>query len=96
MAEKKGTKVSVNDMVIKVSRVDASQTAEATEAVPFETLTTEDAGLAKGEKKVTQPGVAGTLNKSFKLVLVDGRERVGGVVDRGRHARKARPAPRGR
>jgi uncharacterized protein YabE (DUF348 family) len=64
----------VNDMVIKVSRVDASQTAEATEAVPFETLTTEDADLAKGEKKVTQAGVAGTISKSFKLVLVDGRE----------------------
>ena len=64
----------VNDMVIKVSRVDASQTAEATEAVPFETFTTEDAGLTKGEKKVTQAGVAGTISKSFKLVLVDGRE----------------------
>jgi uncharacterized protein YabE (DUF348 family) len=64
----------VNDMVIKVSRVDAAATAEATEPVAFETLTTEDAELAKGEKKVTQPGVAGTLNKSFKLVLVDGRE----------------------
>lgn len=64
----------VNDMVIKVSRVDVSQTAEAAEAVPFETLTTEDAGLTAGEKKVTQAGVAGTINKSFKLVLVDGRE----------------------
>ena len=64
----------VNDMVIKVSRVDVSQTAEATEAVPFETLTTEDAALTKGEKKVTQAGVAGSINKSFKLVLVDGRE----------------------
>jgi uncharacterized protein YabE (DUF348 family) len=64
----------VNDMVIKVSRVDVSQTAEAAEAVPFETLTTEDAGLTAGEKKVTQAGVAGSISKSFKLVLVDGRE----------------------
>ena len=64
----------VNDMVIKVSRVDASQTAETSEAVPFETLSTEDPAMAKGEKKVTQPGVAGTISKSFKLVLVDGRE----------------------
>ncbi|WP_354350948.1 ubiquitin-like domain-containing protein [Pseudarthrobacter sp. PvP090] len=64
----------VSDMVIKVSRVDLSQTAEATEAVPYETLTTEDAGMIKGEKKVTQAGVAGSINKSFKLVLVDGRE----------------------
>jgi uncharacterized protein YabE (DUF348 family) len=64
----------VGDMVIKVSRVDASQTADTTEAVPFETLTTESAEMLKGEKTVTQAGVAGTMNKSFKLVLVDGRE----------------------
>jgi uncharacterized protein YabE (DUF348 family) len=64
----------VNDMVIKVSRVDISKTAEETAAVPFETLTTEDAAMTKGEKKVTQRGVAGSINKSFKLVLVDGRE----------------------
>jgi uncharacterized protein YabE (DUF348 family) len=64
----------VNDMVIKVSRVDVSKTAEEAEAVPFETLTTEDAAMTKGEKKVTQRGVAGSINKSFKLVLVDGRE----------------------
>ncbi len=41
----------VNDMVIKVSRVDVSQTAEATEAVPFETLTTEDAGADQGREE---------------------------------------------
>lgn len=64
----------VNDMVIKVSRVDVSKTAESTEAVAFETLTTENAGMLKGEKTVTQAGVAGTMGKSFKLVLVDGRE----------------------
>jgi len=64
----------VNDMVIKVSRVDVSKTADVTEAVPFETLTTEDAAMTKGEKKVTQRGVAGSITKNFKLVLVDGRE----------------------
>jgi uncharacterized protein YabE (DUF348 family) len=64
----------VNDMVIKVSRIDVSKTAETTEPVPFQTVSTESAELFKGEKDVTQAGVAGTLNKSFKLVLVDGRE----------------------
>ena len=64
----------VNNMVIKVSRVDVSKTAEATEAVPFKTLTTEDAGMLKGEEKVTQAGAAGSITKKFKLVLVDGRE----------------------
>ena len=64
----------VNDMVIKVSRVDVSKTADTTEPVAFETLTTESADMFKGEKTVTQAGVAGTTKKSFKLVLVDGRE----------------------
>ncbi|WP_368736508.1 transglycosylase family protein [Paenarthrobacter aurescens] len=64
----------VQDMVIKVSRVDTSKTAEATEEVPFESVKTESAELYKGEEKVTQEGVAGSLVKTFKLVLVDGRE----------------------
>jgi resuscitation-promoting factor RpfB len=64
----------VNDMVVKVSRVDTTKTADATEAVPFETLTTEDAAMLKGEKTVTQAGAAGSISKNFKLVLVDGRE----------------------
>ncbi|SEI71736.1 Uncharacterized conserved protein YabE, contains G5 and tandem DUF348 domains [Arthrobacter sp. yr096] len=64
----------VQDMVIKVSRVDTSKTAEATEEVPFESVKTESAELYKGEEKVTQAGVAGSLVKTFKLVLVDGRE----------------------
>ena len=64
----------VNNMVIKVSRVDTGQTAVATEDVPFEIVTSESAELLKGEKEVTQEGVAGKLEKTFKLVLVDGRE----------------------
>jgi resuscitation-promoting factor RpfB len=64
----------VNDMVVKVSRVDAGKTETITERLPFETVTSESAELFKGEKKVTQAGVEGKLDKSFKLVLVDGRE----------------------
>ncbi len=64
----------VNDMAIKVSRVDSSKTAATTEEVPFETLSSESADLFVGEKKVTQAGVAGKVDKNFKLVLVDGRE----------------------
>ncbi|WP_346959523.1 ubiquitin-like domain-containing protein [uncultured Arthrobacter sp.] len=63
----------VNNMVVKVSRVDVTKTAATTEAVPFETLTAEDSALPKGEQKVVQAGVAGSISKSFKLVLVDGR-----------------------
>lgn len=64
----------IQDMVIKVSRVDTSKTADATEEVPFESVSTDSAELYKGEEKVTQKGVAGSVVKTFKLVLVDGRE----------------------
>jgi len=69
-----GTAPVVNNMVVKVSRVDTSKTAAVTENVPFDTVTTESADLFQGDKKVTQPGVLGKVDKSFKLVLVDGRE----------------------
>ncbi|VXC61205.1 G5 domain protein [Arthrobacter sp. 9AX] len=64
----------VNNMVIKVSRVDTGQTAVTTEDVPFTTETKESADLLKGEKEVTQAGTAGKVEKTYKLVLVDGRE----------------------
>ncbi|WP_445154952.1 ubiquitin-like domain-containing protein [Arthrobacter sp. Hor0625] len=63
----------VNNMVVKVSRVDLTKTASTTETIPFETLTSADSGMLKGEQKVTQAGAAGSISKSFKLVLVDGR-----------------------
>ncbi len=63
----------VNNMVIKVSRVKA-KTAVTAEEVPFKSETKESAELLKGEKEVTQAGAAGKVEKTFKLVLVDGRE----------------------
>ena len=64
----------VNNMVIKVSRVDTGQTAVTTDDIPFKSETKESAELLKGEKEVTQAGSAGKVEKTFKLVLVDGRE----------------------
>jgi uncharacterized protein YabE (DUF348 family) len=64
----------VNDMAIKVSRVDSAKTDATSEDVPFDTLASESADLPKGEKNVTQAGVPGKVDKKFKLVLVDGRE----------------------
>ncbi|MFJ6027592.1 transglycosylase family protein [Pseudarthrobacter sp. NPDC092424] len=64
----------VDNMVIKVSRVQKGKTVVATEEVPFETLTTRSAELPKGEEEVTREGTPGKLQKTFKLVLVDGRE----------------------
>jgi uncharacterized protein YabE (DUF348 family) len=64
----------VNNMVVKVSRVDTSQTASTSDEVAFDSLSTESPELFKGEKKVTQAGVAVKVDRTFKLVLVDGRE----------------------
>jgi uncharacterized protein YabE (DUF348 family) len=64
----------VNNMVVKVSRVDTGQTAATTEDIDFDSMTTESAELFKGEKEVTQAGAAGKVSKTFKLVMVDGRE----------------------
>ena len=93
----------VNNMVIKVSRVDTSQTAVTSENVPFETVTAESADMLKGEKEVTQAGAAGKLERTFKLVLVDGREAsrtlvsenvaVQPVTEKVTVGTKAKPAP---
>ncbi|MDQ0665189.1 uncharacterized protein YabE (DUF348 family) [Arthrobacter ulcerisalmonis] len=93
----------VNNMVIKVSRVDTSQTAVTSEDVPFQTVTAESADMLKGEKEVTQAGAAGKLERTFKLVLVDGREAsrtlvsenvaVQPVTEKVTVGTKAKPAP---
>jgi uncharacterized protein YabE (DUF348 family) len=93
----------VNNMVVKVSRVDTSQTAATTEDVPFDSLTTESADMVKGEKEVTQAGTAGKVNRTFNLVLVDGREAsrtlvsetvtVQPVTEKVTVGTKAKPAP---
>jgi uncharacterized protein YabE (DUF348 family) len=72
----------VNNMVIKVSRVDNAQTAVTTDEVPFGTETVESAELLKGEKEVTQAGAAGKVEKTYKLVMVDGREASRTLVSR--------------
>lgn len=64
----------VQNMVVKVSRVDTSKTATETENVPFDTVTTQDPAQFTDQKTVTREGVLGLLSKKFKLILVDGRE----------------------
>ena len=81
----------VNNMVIKVSRVDASQTADTTETSPSKRLTTESADMFKGEKKVTQAGVAGKVEQELQA---GARGRPRSLPDaglRGRHASSPSP-----
>ena len=63
-ASQPGNALVVNNMVVKVSRVDTGQTAATTEDVAFETMTSESADLFKGEKKVTQAGAAGKVERA--------------------------------
>lgn len=62
----------VENMVIKVTRVNTSGTATETADVPFETVESVDAALFKDEKKTVTAGVAGSEEKTFSTVTVDG------------------------
>ena len=69
-----GSAVVVENMVVKVTRVNNAGTATETEAVPFKTDESVDPDLFKDEKKTLTAGVAGTLEKMFRTVSIDGVE----------------------
>ena len=52
----------------------ATKTEQSTEAIPYETLTQEDASLLVGETKVIQPGVNGSKTNSYTITFTDGIE----------------------
>jgi uncharacterized protein YabE (DUF348 family) len=62
----------VENMVVKVSRVNTAGTASVKSAVPFDTEEVIDPAMFKDQKKTTQAGVAGTLEKTFRTVTIDG------------------------
>ncbi|HEV7167266.1 MAG TPA: transglycosylase family protein [Micrococcaceae bacterium] len=64
----------VDNMVVKVSRVNDAGTTTVTTDIPFKTDKTVDPNTFKDQQSVTQAGVAGKLETSFKVVTVDGRE----------------------
>lgn len=64
----------VENMVIKVTRVNNAGTAQETQDVPFETEQSIDAAMFKDEKKTVSAGVTGTLEKTFRTVTIDGVE----------------------
>ncbi|WP_026553831.1 resuscitation-promoting factor [Arthrobacter sp. 35W] len=68
------TATVVDNMVIKVLRVTAGATDVVTTAVPFTTEQTVDPALFKDEKKTTKVGVAGSVETSYTLTTIDGRE----------------------
>ncbi|MEZ2372129.1 transglycosylase family protein [Arthrobacter sp. RCC_34] len=62
------------NMTVKVSNIDKSRTATVKEEIPFDVVKTDSAKLDKGVEKVTTEGVAGSVEKTFRLVIVDGKE----------------------
>ncbi|MHA7177626.1 transglycosylase family protein [Arthrobacter sp. Sr24] len=68
-----GADVAEN-MVLKVTRVNTAGAAQETHDVPFETVQSVDDSMFKDEKKTVTAGVAGTLEKTFRTVIVDGVE----------------------
>ncbi|MFB9166402.1 resuscitation-promoting factor [Arthrobacter psychrochitiniphilus] len=67
-----GVATVVENMVVKVTRVNTSGTAKETADVPFETEQSVDPALFKDQKKIISEGAAGTLQKTFRTVTVDG------------------------
>ncbi|MDP5227346.1 MULTISPECIES: resuscitation-promoting factor [Arthrobacter] len=63
-----------SDMTIKVSNVDKDQTATTTEDIDFDTVKIDDSSMDQGTQKVTKEGVKGSVQKTFRLVIVDGKE----------------------
>ena len=98
-----GNATVVENMVIKVTRVNTAGDASETEAVPFETEQSVDPALFKDEKKTVTAGVAGSLQRTFRTVTVDGvvvsRTETGSTVTKAPVAAavsvgsKERPAP---
>ncbi|WP_104091187.1 resuscitation-promoting factor [Arthrobacter sp. GMC3] len=62
----------VENMVVKVSRVNNDGATSETSAVPFDTEQVVDPNQFKDEKSTTRAGVAGTLEKTFRTVTIDG------------------------
>ncbi|WP_247647341.1 resuscitation-promoting factor [Arthrobacter sp. E3] len=96
----------VENMVIKVTRVNTAGNAKETEAVPFETEESVDPALFKDEKKTVTAGVAGSLQRTFRTVTIDGvvvsrtetgssitKAPVAAAISVGSKERPAAPAP---
>lgn len=67
-----GVATVVENMVVKVSRVNTEGTVTEASDVPFETVESTDAALYVDQKKTVTAGVAGSVEKTFRTVTVDG------------------------
>lgn len=64
----------VENMAVKVTRVDKGGKDTVEEGIAFETVTEEDPGLLEGERQVVRAGQPGTLTKTYKVTRIDGEE----------------------
>ena len=63
----------VKNMVVTVSRVNTGGSVSEKSAIAFDTQESVDPNMFKGETKTLQAGVAGSLEKTFRTVTVDGK-----------------------
>jgi uncharacterized protein YabE (DUF348 family) len=63
----------IKDMTIKITRVQ-EQIVTETEAIPFETVKKENDRLNSGSVRTVKEGVAGELEKQYKVVTEDGTQ----------------------
>lgn len=64
----------VENMVVKVSRVNPAGIVTEASELPFETVKSVDPAMYKDESKTIKAGVAGSVEKTFQTVTVDGHE----------------------
>lgn len=64
----------VENMAVKVTRVDKGGKDRVEEGIAFQTVTEEDPELLEGERKVVRAGQPGTLTKTYKVTRIDGEE----------------------
>lgn len=64
----------VENMVIKVTRINNAGSATTSSKIDFKTDETVDPALFKDQKKTTRAGVVGSLETTYRTVIVDGTE----------------------
>lgn len=70
-------------MTVTINKVDVKQES-GEQAIDFNTVTTEDATLAKGTERVTVEGQQGTRQVVWEVTYVDGVEESRAVLREGR------------
>ncbi|WP_026819277.1 resuscitation-promoting factor [Arthrobacter castelli] len=64
----------IEDMAVKITRVDNAGKDTVEEGIAFDTVAEEDPDLPEGKRKVVRTGAPGTLTKTYTVTRLDGEE----------------------